>query len=59
MKKDLLRRLLYKEYFHIMYYIDNFGKVLNISDYIGIIAYGSYVKKTKKEVATFYATLQP
>lgn len=25
MKKDLLRRLLYKEYFHIMYYTDNLG----------------------------------
>ena len=33
-------------YYDIKYYIDNFCKVLNISDYIGIIAYGSYVKKT-------------
>lgn len=32
-------------YDEIKYYIDNFCKVLNISDYIGIIAYGSYVKK--------------
>lgn len=33
-------------YDEIKYYIDNFCKVLNISDYIGIIAYGSYVKRT-------------
>lgn len=38
-------RIYIMTYDEIKYYIDNFCKVLNISDYIGIIAYGSYVKK--------------
>ena len=39
-------RIYIMTYDEIKYYIDNFCKVLNISDYIGIIAYGSYVKRT-------------